>query len=170
MFSLLARLIPYLYYFIKESHRRDMEEELPPNKRSRYRTYVAILVTALILGSFFGYFRFRKDAEALGLCLVEVQKVKDNVVGNPTDYIARTRYDHDLNELSHKNTELGIYNEMLMEKLKVVCTDDPVHCDVITSKLLEKVERLHPSDKPKPPDPGLREDSSTEVVNDSNIR
>ena len=166
MFSLLVRLIPYLYYFIKESHRRDMEEELSPSKRTKYRTYVAILVAALILGSIFGYFRYRKDADALGLCLVEVQKVKDSVVGKPTDYILRTQYDHDMDELSHKNTELGIYNEMLLEKVREACTKDPDKCGVLTKKLIQKVERLRPSEEPEPTGPGFSEQSSAIVDND----
>lgn len=168
MFSLLVRLIPYLYYFIKESHRRDLEEEMPAKKRTKYRTYVAVLVAALILGSIFGYARFRKDAEALGLCLVEVQKVKDSVVGSPADYITRTQYDHDLDELSHKNTELAIYNEMLLEKVREACTKDPDKCGVLTKKLIEKVERLHPPGEPEPTGPGLSEQSSA-VVNDEAV-
>lgn len=166
MFSLLVRLIPYLYYFIKESHRRDMEEDLPPSKRRKYRTYVAILVTALILGSIFGYFRYRKDANALGLCLVEVQKVKDSVVGKPADYVLRTQYDHDMNELSHKNTTLSIYNEMLAEKLEDLCKGLPAEkCGILTKKLIEKVDQLHSLGEPEPVGPGLSEQSSA-IVND----
>lgn len=169
MFSLLVRLIPYLYYFIKESHRRDMEEDLPPNKRTKYRTYVALLVTALILGSIFGYFRYRKDADALGLCLVEIQKVKDSVVGKPADYILRTQYDHDIDELSHKNTELAIYNEMLLEKVREVCARDPEKCGVLTKKLIEKVELLRPPEAPKPTGPGLSEQSSANVSGTTDV-
>lgn len=143
MSSLLVRLIPYLYYFIKESHRRDMEEEMTPKKRTKYRTLVAVLIAVMVLGSVFAYFRFRKEAEALGLCLVEVQQVKERTLGGSADYVPRTQHDHDVAELSHKNTTLEIYNEILVEKLKDVCTTKADSCDKMTMKVLEKVEKLH---------------------------
>lgn len=141
MFNLLIRLIPYLYYFVREAYRRDMNEEMTRKKRARYRTYVAVLLSLILLGTIFSVWKMNKMRVEVGLCLVDATELRKQAVSYTTDYVKRDTYDDTVNAMSHKIASLEVYTDLMAAKLHDLCDKDPKGCGSTTRTLLERLDR-----------------------------
>lgn len=140
MFPIFIRLIPYLYYFIKEMYRRDLNEEMTRKKRAKYRTYVAVLLSLLLLTSVFGLWKMNKMRVTTGQCLVNVTELKQQIQSYATEYVERDRYEKEVSVMSHRIAELQVYNDVMAAKLTSLCDTDKTACEASTAAILSRVK------------------------------
>lgn len=139
MLNLLIRLIPYLFYFIREAYRRDLNEEMTRKKRARYRTMVAVLLSLILLGTIFSVWKMNKMRVEVGLCLVDVTQLRTQAASYDTDYVRRELYDSKVDAMSHRIASLEVYTDLMAAKLHEVCEKSPKDCGSTTRGLLDRL-------------------------------
>ena len=150
MVSVLLRLIPYLYSFIKEMNRKDMERGTTQKQRARYRTVIAILLSAiLMLGIFSGYWIHRKMNE-IHVLETTLAREKERGYVDMTKFVPRTDHEQMVSLLAHKMNRAEFIDELALEELEAICKADPKDCNPRTHRTIKLLKDfLEVSDREK---------------------
>lgn len=166
MISVLLRLIPYLYYFIKEMNRKDMEKGTTQKQRARYRTVIAILLSLfLMFGLFSGYYIHRKTSEIKTL-EASLAREKERGYVDMTKFVPRTDHEQMVSLLAHKMNRAEFIDELALEELEALCTVKPNNCSPSTTRTIQLLKDfLEVSDREKDNLGDLKESMEKEKAN-----
>lgn len=148
------RFIPYLFYFIRDQYRRDVSGPAPnKEKRFKYRTVIAILLSVLILLSFAGIVKYRQLNQKitdLNSTTQDTQGSVEKIANHQSNLshgqISRDRYEADVSQLVYEKTRLDYEADFLAADLNRLCQKYPADCDDDVRHIIAK----HLDEKQKP--------------------
>lgn len=124
------RFIPYLYYFIREQYRRDMDSTEPTKKkRYVYRTVITILILLLAMTITASVMKIRKLSEVLRTQQFTGTVIANGVGAVQNGTISRETYEKDIRELVIAKYKLEYQGRELATELKRVCSAKVSSCD-----------------------------------------
>lgn len=121
--SILIRLIPHLYYFIREMYRRDIESPTGHKKRSLYRTFLSILII-LLGGVIVHEYRTVGSMNTIIQGLeTEVARCKEVSVISARDKDRLLTLEATNRQLTHKNDAIAMRLRLTARILDNLCED-----------------------------------------------
>lgn len=142
---LILRIIPYLYHFIKEQYRADVEGKPPtPKKRTKYRTIISVQAVVLIaLGLYFGYTKY--IGKENGKKVDAVKEVQSENAGS--GFVSRETYEKDVRLLIRENVEQDYLIEKLSIETTKLCKLHPTDCNENTHHMIDQSQKENPNGK-----------------------
>lgn len=170
MLGVLFRLIPYLYSFVKEMNRKDMETGTTRKQRAKLRTMIAILVSILVVYIFgSGYYMYRAHGEVKTLTATLTLE-KERGYTDMTKFVPRKEHEKVVNTLTHKIGRAEFVTQIALDEIESVCRTAPKSCTRATQRtkilledLLTKLQ-ASPLDTQLPEPPATQGSKSTEVA------
>lgn len=142
MTSVLLRLIQYLYYFVKEMNRKDMEKGTTRKQRAKFRTVIALLFSVLVLYTVIsGYYIYnvRNQLEVLELSLA---KEKERGYVDMTSFVPRMEHEKIVNTLTHRIGRAEFVTQVALDELSTICETSPAACTPSTKRTEEMLHDL----------------------------
>jgi hypothetical protein len=138
--SVLLRLIPYLYSFIKEMNRKDMEKGTTQKQKARYRTVIAILLSLfLAYGIISGYY-FHREMKKVDSLEEQLAKEKERGYVDMTKFVPRSDHEQVVSLLAHKMNRASFLDELALDEIKSICESDPSVCGNGTKRTISMLE------------------------------
>lgn len=131
---LILRIIPYLYYFIREQYRADVEGRPPTKKqRTKYRTIISVLTIFIIVaGVYLGYNKF------VDRNMVCVDERKVETLPSSIGVVSRETYEKDVRLLIRESVEKDFLNDNLRAEVKKLCDKHPTDCNENTHHMIDQ--------------------------------
>lgn len=140
MISVLLRLIPYLYSFIKEMNRKDMEKGTTQKQKARYRTVIAIILSLFISYGVLTGFYIHRQLKAIKELTVEVAEEKQRGYVDMTMFVPRTDHDKVVSLMAHKMNRAEFLDELALAEIRALCEAEPYSCSPGTKRLIAMLE------------------------------
>ncbi|UQT03105.1 hypothetical protein TOTORO_02420 [Serratia phage vB_SmaS-Totoro] len=140
---LILRIIPYLYYFIKEQYRADVEGRPPTKKqRTKYRTIISILTLFIIIaGMYLGYNKY------VDRNMVCVDERKAETYPASVSVVSRETYEKDVRLLIRESVEKDFMVDSLKAEITKLCEKHPTECSENTHHMIDQSNKVNPNGK-----------------------
>lgn len=139
---ILFRLIPYLYAFIKEMNRLDIETGTNKKKNARFRTYLAITISLFLVFLVVAGYEYVKLNQIIEQHELQDSYERSHGAKTSTDYVSRDAYEKLNREMTHRMSHVLFVNELLADQLREMCDTYPTDCDRSTLKVLKDAQRI----------------------------
>lgn len=140
MVSVLLRLIPYLYSFIKEMNRKDMEKGTTQKQKARYRTVIAILISLFIAYGIISGFYFHREMKKVDALEEQLAREKERGYVDMTKFVPRSDHEQVVSLLAHKMNRAEFLDELALDEIKSICKAKPDVCSPGTERTVSMLE------------------------------